>query len=288
MFCSRCGHENPDDASFCGECGAPQVAEAPREAELYRPDISAGPTDIPARDLGDLLSETFSVYGKAIGPFFAIALIPELPNLLSVAVGGVAEVILSILSLIVGIVSVGASIICAGRVMTGQTADVALCYSHALKFVVRLFIASILIFLALAGSVILMLVVVGVPLFFYLLVVWFFTGHAIILEGFGAVDGLGRSRELVRGSWWRLFGIGVVYLLVLIALLIPGAIVAGLITSGSSAFGVVAFVIVGALLAPIISIGSTLVYIDLRVRKEGYNLEGLAADVGRGAGTEVR
>ena len=280
MFCARCGHENPDDASFCGECGAPQetqglqpgAPEPPREAGPYRPDVSAGPTDIPARNLGELISETFSVYGKAIGPFFAIALIPELPNLLSLAAGGFVEVVLSILSLMVGIVSAGASIVCAGRVITGQSADVALCYSRALKFMVRLFIAGILIFLALAGSVILMLVVIGVPLFFYLVVVWFFTGHAIILEGYGAVDGLGRSRELVRGSWWRLFGIGVVYVLLIIALLIPGAIVVSLLTIGSSAFGVVAFVIVGALLAPIVSIGSTLVYIDLRVRKEGYNL----------------
>ena len=33
MFCTRCGHENPDDARFCAQCGAP----------LARADYPSGP-----------------------------------------------------------------------------------------------------------------------------------------------------------------------------------------------------------------------------------------------------
>jgi len=33
VFCTRCGHENPDDARFCAQCGAP----------LARSDYPAGP-----------------------------------------------------------------------------------------------------------------------------------------------------------------------------------------------------------------------------------------------------
>jgi FHA domain/zinc-ribbon domain len=33
VFCTRCGHENPDDARFCAQCGAP----------LARADYQAGP-----------------------------------------------------------------------------------------------------------------------------------------------------------------------------------------------------------------------------------------------------
>jgi hypothetical protein len=33
VFCTRCGHENPDDARFCAQCGAP----------LARADYPAGP-----------------------------------------------------------------------------------------------------------------------------------------------------------------------------------------------------------------------------------------------------
>ena len=284
MFCARCGHENPDDASFCGECGAPQEApgepqQQPREVGLYRPELSTGPADIPPRNLGELISETFSVYGRAIGPFFAIALIPQLPNLLSFAVGGVVEAGLSLLSVLLGLLSAGAGIFCAVQVITGRSADVAVCYARAVNVLVRIVLASIVIFLAIVGSVILMLVIVGIPLLFYLTVVWFFTLHAIILEGRGAIDSLGRSRGLVRGSWWRVFGIGVVFVLLLVSLWIPGLIVAGIIAIGSPAISLVAIGVVGALIGPIISIGSTLVYIDLRVRKEGYNLGALADDM---------
>ncbi|MDA1347634.1 MAG: zinc-ribbon domain-containing protein [Chloroflexi bacterium] len=277
MFCTRCGHENPDEARFCASCGAPQsIDDEPREAGPYRPLLHTGPADIPVRDFGELISETFSLYGRAVGPFFAIAFIPELPNLLSFAVDGLAEGLLSLLSILLGIVSAGASIVCTCRVITGQSADVAVCYSRALNFLARLFVASLLIFLALAVSVLLMLVIVGIPLFFYLVVAWFFTPHVIILERLSAVDALRRSRDLVRGSWWRVFGIGIGFVLLIFAVLIPAIIVAGIVTIASPALGTVTFVVAGALVAPIVSIGSTLVYIDLRVRKEGYNLDTLA------------
>jgi hypothetical protein len=241
--------------------------------------MNTGSSDIPPRDLGRLINETFRVYGQAVGPFFAIALIPELPNLLSFAAGGLTEGLLSLLSILLGIVSTGATIVCAGRVLTGQSADVALCYSRALNFVARLFFASLLIFLALAGSAILALLVVGVPLFFYLVVVWFFALEAIIFEGMSAVDALRRSRDLVRGNWWRLFGIGIVYVLLGFALLIPGGIAVVIFGAASPALASVVLGLVGALITPIFSIGSVLVYIDLRVRKEGYNLDTLASDL---------
>jgi len=280
MFCTKCGHENPDEARFCASCGAPHdVDDEPREAGVYRPKMNTGPSDIPPRDLGRLINETFRVYGQAVGPFFAIALIPELPNLLSFAVGGLTEGFLSLLSILLGIVSTGATIVCAGRILTGQSADVAVCYSRALNFVGRLFLASLLIFLALAGSAILALLVIGIPLFFYLVVAWLFTPEAIIFEGMSAVDSLRRSRDLVRGSWWRLFGIGLVYVLLGLALLIPGGIAVAISGAASPALGTVALGLVASLITPIFSIGSVLVYIDLRVRKEGYNLDALASDL---------
>ena len=88
MNCPQCGHENPDDAQFCGGCGAAQGGER-REPGPYRPlDSVEGSGDIPPRDLGQLIDATFKAYGKAIIPFFAIALIPQIPNMLSLAVGG--------------------------------------------------------------------------------------------------------------------------------------------------------------------------------------------------------
>jgi pSer/pThr/pTyr-binding forkhead associated (FHA) protein len=32
MYCTRCGHRNPDDAAFCAKCGTPAVQDAPTQA----------------------------------------------------------------------------------------------------------------------------------------------------------------------------------------------------------------------------------------------------------------
>ena len=45
--------------------------------------------------------------------------------------------------------------------------------------------------------------------------------------------------------------------------------------------GAVGFGLVAALITPVTAIGSALVYIDLRVRNEGYNLDTPASNMGR-------
>ena len=36
MFCASCGHENPDDARFCGSCGQPVEARSRSDATSNR------------------------------------------------------------------------------------------------------------------------------------------------------------------------------------------------------------------------------------------------------------
>ena len=305
MHCSQCGHEDPDDAQFCGECGAAQREER-REPAPYRPiDSVEGSGDIQPRGLGQLIAATFKVYGKAIVPFFAIALIPQIPYVpvwLSFAsdattldFGSATEelggddpefnlftgVVLPLLSLALYVPSAAAAIFCVGQVITGQKVDVITCYSRALGALVELVLTHVLIVSALIASIILMFVIVGIPLFFYLLVVLFFSLQVVVVENRDGISALGRSRHLTLGNWWRLFGIGVVYLLLYIAISIPVAIVGLLLISVSSATYAVVMVVATALVTPISYIGGTLVYIDLRVRKEDYDLQGLVDDLAR-------
>ena len=317
MHCPQCGHENPDDAQFCGECGAAQ-REGRREPGPYRPMESVdGSGDIPPRDLGQLIDATFKVYRKAVIPFFAIALIPQIPNMLSLAVGGtvedasltdtsLTETILTLASLLIGIVAGAASIFCLGQVLTGRNVDVMDCYGRALNVLLPALAVSVVIGLALtapfilaagfgyvadkvdffvvrilAGSIALVLVVIGIPLFFYVLVIWFFAVQAVVIETKSTFDALRRSQELVKGNWWRVFGIGVGFVLLGIALLIP-AIVASVIVGFINA--VLSNVVLGvavALVTPVLYIGSTLLYIDLRVRREDYDLQSLVDDLAR-------
>ena len=292
MHCSQCGHENPDDAQFCGECGAAQREER-REPAPYRPmDSVEGSGDIQPRDLGQLIDATFRVYRKAIIPFFAIALIPQIPSMLGLAIGGtvedasltdysLTETILALASLLIGIVAGAASIFCLGQVLAGRNVDVMDCYGRALSVLLPLLATTIIISLALIGSAILMLVLIGVPLFFYVLVIWFFAVQAVVVENKSTFDALRRSQELVKGNWWRVFGIGVAFVLLGIALLIPAIIASVIVGLVNAVLANVVFGVAVALVTPVLYIGSTLLYIDLRVRREDYDLQGLVDDLAR-------
>jgi hypothetical protein len=40
MFCGKCGSENPDDARFCGSCGAAINAAMPPPPADFRPEVT--------------------------------------------------------------------------------------------------------------------------------------------------------------------------------------------------------------------------------------------------------
>ena len=304
MFCSRCGHENADDTRFCGECGAPQQEEG---QEPYRPledaaesedaDGAPGPSDIPPRALGELISESLTTYGKAFLPLFVIALIPQIPTILGAALGSgdsfddstsvsfsSADLVLPLIAFLLSIPSGAAAVFCVGDVLTGRKADIVACYSRALGVLLPAAVVVVIVTLALVASAILMLIIIGIPLFFYLLVIWFFAMPAVVIEGRDGIAALKRSRELTLGSWWRLFGIGIVFTLLAIAAAIPVGFVLGIASSANPTVVEAGAGVIVALLVPVFYVGSVLVYVDLRVRNEGYGTEALAADLARRPG----
>jgi hypothetical protein len=128
---------------------------------------------------------------------------------------------------------------------------------------------AVLAFLALVPLVILVYVrtVVAVP--------------AIVLERVSGWGGLKRSWQLISGRFWPTFGR--MLLLVLITSIISGVVstifqVPGNLISPNNSFvfeqvaGAIAAVFVG----PVTYIGVTLLYYDIRIRKEGFDIEMLA------------
>ena len=91
---------------------------------------------------------------------------------------------------------------------------------------------------------------------------------------------LGRSRGLVQGSWWRVFGIGIVFVVVLILATFIASIPGLILGMANDTLGGLLVTMGSVFVAPIGYVGATLVYFDLRVRKEGYNVETLASEVG--------
>lgn len=93
-----------------------------------------------------------------------------------------------------------------------------------------------------------------------LITVWSLAAPVIVVERPPGLAALGRSRELVRGNGWRVFG--VILLLDVLVAVIAGAIEAGTETAGAGA-GLVATVVVGILTAPISALAAAVMYFDL-------------------------
>jgi hypothetical protein len=105
----------------------------------------------------------------------------------------------------------------------------------------------------------------------WLAVSLYFASQAVVAEGHSPMDALRRSRELVRGQWWRVFGIGIFFSVLI-------GVLSGIVTAGADAIAQSTdrqvFDLLGTMVADVFAIGftavaSTLVFFDLRVRSEG-------------------
>jgi hypothetical protein len=98
---------------------------------------------------------------------------------------------------------------------------------------------------------------------------------AIMLEGAGAFASVGRSNALVRGHSWRVAGVvGMMGVLYVVTYLTTWA-VGYLFVRSAEISGNIAGVLVVAVY-PFIASLLTLLYYDLRIRREGYDLELMA------------
>jgi len=123
----------------------------------------------------------------------------------------------------------------------------------------------------------------------YLAVRWSLVVAAMMAEDIGPIRGLGRSWNLVSGSWWRTFGILLIVTIlqgiITYALYILFGVIAALFsTTGDFQAAVVQVggTLLSAVVSPITTIAVTLLYFDLRVRKEGLDLDQLAQQTSPG------
>ena len=164
--CPSCGKEGAADDHFCGACGSSLVpTREPSDA-------------IPQRDLGGLLAETWLVYRENLRPFVLIALVPQIPSVVSLMIPSMGSAVFGVMLALVGfflyILVSGAVIYAVVQQQVGSAVGVGECFAQAWRKALSLVVAYILFALALLASGFQMLILIGVPLFFYLLVAWFF------------------------------------------------------------------------------------------------------------------
>jgi len=115
---------------------------------------------------------------------------------------------------------------------------------------------------------------------------WSLASVALLLEGLGVVAALRRSAALVKGTWWRVFGILLLtYVLAFVASMVlvgPATLVAGVVDlalQSSTGTAVSTFVILlfstlaSVLVQPFVASVTALLYTDLRIRQEGLDVE---------------
>ncbi len=232
------------------------------------------------------------------------------PQLAALAGGGVLFLIAALFGGLAAIFETGALAIFISEQYLGRQLSARQAYAHALRRWPSLLGMSLIFLMVYGGLFVVMFIPLallvfasgsgnsGLPLFisctvclllplilitYYALSVrWQFAPQAIVIEQRGALEGLRRSWNLVRGSFWRVAGIALV-LTIMITILSSAAS----FSLQFIVFALPSFVLINALstimtnllqmiVLPLQFGTLTLLYYDLRVRREGFDLQQMA------------
>jgi hypothetical protein len=144
-----------------------------------------------------------------------------------------------------------------------------------------------------AGVIVLVLLQLGALLVASVIFIYLaFLGQIIVIENRGTAEALTRSWRLVSGHLWRTSAIAGLLVLLVSALTI--ALQLPLLTAllvwwpwdaapesfaVASVLTVTILAVTSLLASPVLSVGATLMYYDLRVRREGFDVELMAASL---------
>jgi hypothetical protein len=213
-------------------------------------------------DPGDILSRTWEVYRAHWRHLITIAAVIYVPlggvSALLALAGWPGVLAANILSLAAIFLVQGALVKAVGDLRDGRAElTVAATLAHA---------GARLTVLAGAGLLAALGILVGLALLIIpglvLLTWWLVLSPVIMLEGRGVTRGFGRSRELVRGNAWPVFGVALLTLLILLAFSLALGI--ALTPLGAAARGFFQVAIGNSLAAPFAAVAWTLTYFRLR------------------------
>ena len=272
--------------------------------------------------LGELLDETFKLYRRHFTVIAGVALVIILPNLILSLISGsyranpisylqsVAQNInnpdeltriqarqqeytssplylisFPIAALLVPF-SVGAMYRAATSLAAGNLETIGSILLGTLRRYFAVWVVVFLAALVFVGAIF----IVTIPVVLWVVIRWSVALPVLFAEGIGPVKALGRSWNLVRDNWWRTVGILIIVTIMVsliqtalqflfggVAAVVPGLsddLRAGVLTTVTT--------LVDALVGAITPIAITMLYLDLRVRKEGLDLDQLARQAAPG------
>lgn len=136
-------------------------------------------------------------------------------------------------------------------------------------------------------------VIAGFAFGFWLLMRFCISIPVFLLEGRGVFDSLARSGSLTKGHRWRIFVVTIVMILIVyvirLLLSLPFTIPVliqmgrGVIPLWQQVGGSIAGAISGMLVGALVTIAIVLIYYDVRIRKEAFDLQAMMAALGQPA-----
>ncbi len=281
-------------------------------------DSQTDTTSLQPMSFTDILDGMFSFYRSHFRLFFAIAAV-------YLVLGFAIDIITVYLiqttpSAGIRIMVMGLSLLCTSLVSIFLAAGMS--YASALVYLNReivpgaalqhswrrfwTYLGSGILWALVVGG--LFITIIGIPFAIYFSIRWGFYLLPVLFEGSTARNALRRSTELVKNSWWRVFGIMLSISLITFMILFILETSAGFLLSlvgiaeteasedpldmirrlffptaseiGWFSYAIRRFVamIIATLIMPLSPIGSTLLYFDLRIRKEAYDIEMQASE----------
>ena len=223
-------------------------------------------------------------------------------GLWGIAIG--IPIIASWTTILISLFSIGALLFAGAQSYLGNQITA----GTAFRQIVRRFwsyLGSNVLYILIVG--LLTITIIGIPFAIYFAARWGFYAQAVLIEETSATNALRRSSELVKGTWWRVFGIllAIFLLAFMIQTILQFSLLFGFgltqVISGEGGLlqmfqrlfvpelttwdGLVNYIIqsfinyvVNSLMLPVGIIGSTLLYFDQRIRKEGFDIEMRVAD----------
>jgi uncharacterized membrane protein len=228
--------------------------------------------------IGDVFSKTATLLSRNFLIFFVVALVASLPRLLwagmEVQTGGIFPwgrffggfaLFLILNTLAQAVIVYGAF-----QVMRGRPVNLGEClrvgFSRFFPIIGLIICAYLAIWIGL-----ILLIVPGIILG----IMWYVGTPVCVVEQKGPLASLGRSSELTKGHRWKIFGM--VLLLIIVAAIVGGIIVALLGLTGSSVLATLGTLVWNGVWGAFYAIFGVVTYHDLRVAKEGVDTDQIAS-----------
>ena len=244
------------------------------------------------------------IFAGALAAFSRQATTPSAEQIAGAAVGVIGFVLVAVIVAILLFAAQSAALVdAAAKRYLGKDVAIGESFRAGLSASPRLFVAGVLVFLAIIGAWAVLVIVAalanqgivwalavlaGIVATAFLGCSWLVAPVVVVVEKMGPVSALGRAWRLSAGNRWRIFGIQVLlFILNLVLSLLIGGIFGGIAATStqSGPAGQVGISVVQSLVnlastiiwAPVEWIAFTVLYYDLRVRKEAFDLQ-LAAE----------